>query len=169
MSQTVVFPRLYRIQLPGPDDTIFSRGDETISELFRIYETGAQDTANLTFRLRVLDSAVRLFGDFHEWMTLQRNNPNLLGYNLEFLRDTLRYILTGHRDMSPLIWLDLVAEKSIHTTQAHHLTLSELAPPKDLDTTKLIQLWCSRKGGFEDLLQSLFLLFGKALQQEQQG
>jgi len=165
--QTVVYPRLYRGLLPGPDDTIMSRGDQTVSELFRIYAAGAVDTRTMEFKLRVLDSAIRLFGDFHEWTKLQRNNPNLLGYNLEFLRDTLKYLATGERELPPLVWLDLVSERSIHTTQAHHLTLSELYTPKELETPQVIQIWCSRKGGFDDLVQSLYLLFGCALVEEE--
>jgi len=165
--QTVVYPRLYRIGLPGPDDTINSRGDETVSELFRVYEQGAVDVTGMDFKLRILDCGLRLFGDIREWMLLQRNNPNLLGYNLEFLRDTLKYIATGERDLSPLIWLDLVTERSLHSTQAHHLTLPELSIPKEIETPQMLQLWCSRKNGFQDLVQSLFLLFGRARVEEE--
>lgn len=165
--QTVVYPRLYRITLPGPDDTINSRGDESVAELFRAYESMVPNIDAMDFKLRVLDCAMRLFGDFREWMLLQRNNPNMLGYNLEFLRDTLSYIATGERKFSPLVWLDLVAHRSGHSTQAHHLTTPELSVPKSLNTSEVLQLWCARKGGFEDLLQTLFLLFGRELEQEE--
>lgn len=165
--QTVVYPRLYRVTLPGPDDTINSRGDETVTELFRVYEAGAVDFNTMEFKLRVLDAAVRLFGDIREWMLLQRNNPNILGYNLDFLRDTLKYITTGERTMGPLVWLDLVAHRSVHTTLANHLTLHELTIPKDIKTPEVLQLWCSRKGGFEDLIQTLFLFFGVSLEEEE--
>jgi hypothetical protein len=161
--QTVVYPRLYQVLVPGENQVINSRGDETVSELFRVYEAGAVDVSGMEFKLRVLDSAIRLFGDIREWMLLQRNNPNLLGYNLQFLRDTLQYLTTGDRELSPLIWLDLVSERSLHSTQAHHLTLPEL----EIKTPEVLQLWCSRKGGFEDLVQSLFLLFGVARVEEE--
>ncbi len=162
MTQIVVYPRLYQTQVPGPDDKLQSRGDQTVTELFRIYEQGVQDTRNLNFRFRVLDCAIRLFGDFREWMLLQRNNPNLVGYNLEFLRDTLKYVATGGREITPLIWGDLVSEKNDHSSSANHLTAQDLSIPKNLSTAEFIQLWCSRKGGFDDLIQTLFVLFGTA-------
>jgi hypothetical protein len=166
--QTVVYPRLYRTAMPGPDDTINSRGDETVTELFRVYESGVIAISSMEFKLRVLDTAMRLFGDIKSWMLLQRNNPNLLGYNLYFLRDTMKYITTGSREMSPLVWLDVMSERSSHVTQAHHLTLKELALPAEIDTPEVLQLWCSRPGGFEDLVQSLFVLFGTTLVEEEQ-
>lgn len=160
MTQTVIYPRLYRTMVPGPDATLNSRGDQSVAELYAIYEKGMQDTSNLNYRLKVLDCAVRLFGEFSEWMKLQRNNPNLNGYNLEFLRDSMRFITQGHREMSPLIWCDLLSERDEHVTAAHHLTMEELHIPEELSTAKILQLWCSHPRGFEDLLQTLNVLFG---------
>lgn len=160
MSQLVNYPRLYQVLVPGTGPAVDSVGDQAVSELYRLYQVGDRDTQNLSFRFRVLDCALRLFGDFRQWMILQRNNPDLVGYNLEFLRDTLAYIIYGRRSMSPMIWGDLVRETQDHMTTPHHLSLPDLAVPDDLTTAQVLQLWCSRKGGFEDLLQSLFVLFG---------
>jgi hypothetical protein len=163
MTQTVIYPRLYRTERPGKDEEIFSQGDQSIAELYRICENGMQDTRPLDFRFRVLDRALVLFGeDFRAWMLLQRNDPNLIGYNIEFLRDTLTYITHGRRDMSPLTWIELVSEVSENDIAQHHLTTPELAVPKGQSTSEILQLWCSRKGGFDDLMQSLNLLFGSA-------
>lgn len=169
-KQTVVFPRLYSIYVPGDDkaEPINSRGDETVTELFRVYESGVIPINNMDFRLRVLDCAMRLFGDFHEWMLLQRNNPNLLGHNVGFLSDCIKYITTGKRDLQALTWLGLVTERSTHTTLAHHMTLPELSVSKDVDTAQVIQLWCSRPNGFEDLVVALFLFFGHSLVGEEE-
>jgi len=160
MSQVVIYPRLYQVKTGGEGPMVSSLGDQAVSELYRIYEIGDKDTRGLTFRFRVFDCALRLFGDFREWMVLQRNNPNLVGYNLEFLRDTLSYILHGTRRMSPMIWGDLVKESQDYTSTPHHLVLPDLQVPSDITTAQVLQLWCSRKGGFEDLLQTLFVLFG---------
>lgn len=163
MTQLVIYPRLYQCPVKGSADALVrSRGDQSVAALYRIYEAGMQDTRNLDFRLKVWDCAMRLFGDFREWMQLQRGNANIIGYNLEFLRDTLKYITQGTRELSPLTWLDLLTEKSEHSAIAHHLTLPELAIPANVSTAEIIQLWCSHKNGFDDLLQTLFVLFGAA-------
>lgn len=164
-KQVVVYPRLYSTYVPGDSkaDPINSLGDESVTELFRVYESGVIPINNMDFKLCVMDCAVRLFGDFHAWMLLQRNNPNLLGHNVGFLADCVKYITTGKRDLAPLTWLGLVSERSAHTTMAHHQTLPELGVSKDVDTAQVIQLWCSRPHGFEDLAVSLFLFFGHSL------
>lgn len=168
-KQIVVFPRQYSSTVPGDDKAapMDSLGDETVTELFRVYESGVIPISNLDFRLRVLDCAVRLFGDFHAWVLLQRNNPNLIGHNVGFLSDCIKYITSGKRDLAPMSWLGLVGEKSSHTTMAHHMTQPDLAVSKDVDTAEIIQLWCSRPQGFEDLLVSLFLFFGHSLAGEE--
>lgn len=163
MTQLVIYPRLYQGYAAGETGApVRSRGDQSVTTLYQISEAGMQDTRNLDYRFKVLDCAVRLFGDFRSWMTLQRGNANIIGYNLEFLRDTLKFITTGTREMSPLTWMDLVSEKSEHSALAHHLTLPELAIPANVSTAEIIQLWCAHKGGFDDLLQTLFTLFGTA-------
>lgn len=164
MSQLVIYPRLYRGYVEGEASgtALRSRGDQTVTALYQIYEDSMQDTRNLDYRLKVWDCALRLFGDFRSWMQAHRNDANIVGYNLEFLRDTLTYITRGTREISPLSWLDLVSEKSTHSPAKHHLTLPELAVPANINTAEAIQLWCSHRNGFEDLLQTLFVLFGTA-------
>lgn len=164
MTQLVIYPRLYQCLAAGQAATeaVRSRGDQSVTALYRIYEAGMQDTRTLDFRFKVWDCAMRLFGDFHSWMQLQRGNANIIGYNLEFLRDTLKFITQGTREISPLTWLDLLSEKSDHGPLAHHLTLPDLAIPSNVSTAEIVQLWCSHKNGFDDLLQTLFALFGTA-------
>lgn len=162
-QQIITYPRLYQVVTAHDEGgDIFSQGDQSVIELYREYETGMHDTQGLNFRFRVIDCALRLFGDFRTWTVLQRNNPNLIGYNIEFLRDTIKFITTGHREMYPLVWAELVSEKNEHAPHATHLTLPELNVPHDMTTPQVIQLWGSRRGGFEDMLQTLFVLFGFA-------
>jgi hypothetical protein len=160
MTRLVIYPRLYQVKTEGEGPMISSQGDDAVTALYREYEIGDKDTRGLNFRYRVFDCALRLFGDFREWMMVQRNNPNMVGYNLEFLRDTLQYIFKGTRQMSPMVWGDLVKETDDFTDQPHHLTHEDLRLPENITTAQLLQLWCSRKGGFEDLLQTLNVFFG---------
>ena len=160
MPQIISYPRLYRIEVTGEGSPVTSRGDQTVTELFRYSSAGGGNLNLMTFRLQVLDCAVRLFGDFRAWMILQRNNPTLSGYNLEFLRDTMSFILKGERKFPPLVWGDLMDEQSTYAQFQHHQTYPDLAIPEDITTEQVIQLWCARRNGFEDLLQTLYVLFG---------
>lgn len=174
MGQTVVYPRQYRViqqnSVSNPQqEVVYSKGDQTVDELFRYYEVGGHDTSNLNFRLPVLDCALRLFGDFKSWVDLQVADPNLVGYNLEFVRDVVRYVLTGQRDMSPLVWLDLVSENQLKVAHAFKLDKKGFALPDTLSTSEVLQKWCSHHEGFADLLQTLYVFFGSALLQEQNG
>lgn len=159
MPQTAHYPRLYTALIPGGEGEFDSRGDQTVTQLYTMYASGNIDSRPFDVRARVLDCALRLFGDFDEWMIAQRNNPQIGGSNLEFLRDTLNFIATGQRNMNPLTWFELLAEKADDVHQ-HHLTHSDLALPKKLTTEQVIQLWCSHQNGWEDLLLTLFVLFG---------
>lgn len=163
----IVYPRLYQSTVPGENGVINSRGDQTIDDIFRSYDAGVVAVNNNELRFRTLDAALRLFGNFRDWMLLQRNNPNLIGYNAEFIKDTMRYIAKGERAMSPIVWLSLVSEKSTHASHPNHLAQEDMGFPPEVDTAKLLQLWCGRPDGFQDLLQSLFVFFGTTLIKEQ--
>jgi hypothetical protein len=162
-NKFTVYPRLYTSRSPG-SGVVSSTGDVTVDTLHGFLTSRSVNTSAWDFKKRVLLSAVRLFGDFNQWIKDQRNNPQITGWNLGFLADTLQYIRTGVRDVSVQNWVDLLAESNQHSPQANHLTTPTLALAASETTIMLIQQWCSHPGGLEDMLATLHVLFGSARQ-----
>lgn len=165
MSTITIYPRLYTSRRQAGEGVVVSKGDETVQVLHDLLLDRSFNTVRWGYRSQVLDNAVRLFGDFGPWLQDQLNNPRVVGYNLEFLKDTLQYVRTGRRDLCLANWIDLVAEGD-GRVQAAEITRSRannLALAQGESTTKLLQTWCSRTGGIEDLMSTLHILFGRSL------
>jgi hypothetical protein len=159
-----VYPRQYTTRRPGEAGVVHSTGDASVQTLYELHESRSTNTSSWAFRKMVLDCALRLFGDFATWFEDQKRNPNLVGYNQEFLKDTLNFIHGGDRLMSVVVWTDLLG---------HTGTIGKVSRPMDLNpsrvdlgrgetTVQILQQWLSRPRGIDDLLQTLYLLFGQA-------
>lgn len=162
MTSITIHPRLYATYRRGAESVIMSEGDATVDTLYDLYANRLVNTTAWTYRKRVLDAALRLFGKFDQWLLVQSENANLRGFNLEFIQDTLDFIRTGKRRMSLTTWIELLHEqddvqqgspdaregKNYFTLQAGE------------DTVQLLQHWCSQPGGFQDLVTTLHVMFG---------
>ncbi|WJJ54911.1 virion structural protein [Xanthomonas phage RTH11] len=161
----IVYPRLYTSRLPGGEGVQVSQGDESIELLYKVLVDRNTNTRAWPFQASVLENAMRLFGDFREWAQEQLSNPNVIGYNRQFIQDTFNFIENGQRELSVQTWLDLVSEGGA----GHH---AHAIPQRLLDTKlllqssqsslELIQKWVSQRNGLEDLLNTMHLLFGRA-------
>lgn len=164
MSTITIYPRLYTTRRPFGDGIVTSQGDVTVETLFGFLQDRTVNTTGWTYRKKVLECALRMFGNIDEWFKDQRNNPRITGYNLEFLKDTLQYIRTGVRQMDLPCWAELVAEENSHAAEPTHLIGKSLALGAQENTIEIIQKWCSHQNGFEDLVGTLHVLFGQARQ-----
>ena len=163
MTQITVYPRLYTSRSEGLDQLVHSSGDDSVQTLYELHEAIATNTTSWNFRRMVLECAIRLFGDFATWLEDQRRNPYITGYAEQFLNDTIDYIHGGTRLMSVVTWADLVSSAGSVGKVA---SIASLNPTQVLlgrgeTTAHVVQQWCARQGGVEDLLQTLQLLFGR--------
>jgi hypothetical protein len=161
----VVYPRLYTSRLPEGVDVVVSQGDESIELLHKLMIDGNTNTRSWPFYRNVLLNANRLFGDLRQWFQDQIHNPNIFGYNQQFITDTLNFIETGQRELSVLSWTDLVTSGGDnHNARSvpSRLINSKSSLRSSVSSLELLQRWVSQPGGFEDLLNTLYLLFGKA-------
>lgn len=150
--------------LPGNElEIAFSDADPVIQELYSLFISRSVNYDSWRFRKLVIAAASRLLGDVKSWITLQAGfDDYVYGLNFDFLQDTWGFIKTGHRDMSPLVWQELLLE--------HQEPKFRIANPDrvtgfkwdGIDADNVIGQWCSHDGGFEDMLSSLHVLFGKA-------
>lgn len=168
MTQIIVYPRRFtsRNHREGSEvsGVVLSKGDITVQTLYELSENRLANTQSWNYRASVLDSALRLFGDFATWLNDQRRNPNLVGYNQEFLNDTMNFIHGGDRIMAVIGWMDLLADAGNlgRVIPVSALNPSRLVLGKGESTVEVLQQWLARPYGMEDLVQTLYLFFGQA-------
>lgn len=162
MTSITIHPRLYASRHDGGESVILSEGDATVATLYELYSDRLVNSTAWVYRKRVLDAALRLFGKVDEWLLLQSSNAHLSGYNLEFIQDTLNFTRTGKRQMTIETWLELLHERN----DVQQGTLDARAPKTYFtleageNTPQLLQNWCAQRGGFQDLVSTLHVMFG---------
>lgn len=159
MSLLTVHPRFFTTITPHPEGgAVVSEGDSSISTLYDLYMGRKVNTASWAFRSQVLAQALRVFGNFQEWLEYNRSNGSLSGYNRDFLEDTVRYIQTGRRQMVVMNWIELMDE--IDRRDRPTVVKVPLTLLSNANTVQVLQAWCSHTDGIEDLVQTLYVLFG---------
>jgi len=164
-STIVVYPRLYTSRLSEGEGVLVSKGDESVELLFRALVDRSTNTRSWPYYESVLTNALRLFVDLRAWFTEQLSNPNLVGYNRQFVSDTLNFIETGVRELPVQTWYDLVSEGGAgHHAHAipQRLQDNKLLTRASESSLVLLQTWVAQPNGLEDLINSMHLLFGRA-------
>lgn len=161
MTQLISYPRLFTSLAEGTDSVVASNGDGSVALLYELYVNRTINTDTWTFRRRVLECALRLFGDFDTWVHLQHKNPHVVGYNSEFVYDTLRYLEGEPRRLPVQSWLELLTERET-AKPLEFLSPHSLSAIRTVSTVNALQTWCRRPNGFDDLICSLHVLFGRA-------
>ena len=144
-----------------------------IEQLYRKRLNNESHLATFEFREKLLIIALNTFGtsDFCYWFRTQHVSPATGDLHRRFLDDTLRFILTGRREMFLETWNTLLTLSDIDgnitplSTYAKEFFCMDSntasSPPKqNIKLREVIQQWVSRPNGFEDLLGSLHILFG---------
>lgn len=160
MSVMTIHPRFFSTvtQRSAESGVVVSQGDASIDTLYDLYMGRTVNTSSWAFRRQVLTQALRIFGNFQEWLEHQRANPSVAGRNRDFLEDTIQFIQTGKRQMEIMNWLDLMDE--ITPTDRPKMVHGPMALLSSANTVQVLQTWCSRTNGIEDLVQTLYVLFG---------
>lgn len=132
----------------------------------------------LTFNKAVIIEALRCFGniDFAEWIKIQKNSRYFTLNHQKFVLDTLKFILTGKRNVSIRSWEVLLHRKFIDDIESvrnnpdfdkvvdqFFKTFASDGQPLSSNLTRIIPQWLSNRGGNEDLLLTLNIVFGKEL------
>lgn len=155
---TIRYPRRFTSGSKSPVMFSGPEGDEVVNVIFEdLMEGRGVDT--WAFQERVIQTAIRLFGNAWNWINQQLSDPEIYGYSVSFIEDTLTYIETGERQMSPLTWLTLLSEGDSAGT-------AYSGKPKKVDgtTETLIKRWCQKPDGVNDLAATLYVLFGSSTQ-----
>lgn len=145
---------------------ITSVRDERVRDLFLEFTTFPTRTVHWDFQKRVIAEALRLFGGNYNWFIMQDSNAQRVDWNYKFLLDTIRFIATGRRELSIHTWPMMVTDEPPAGLQliGVRTDVANLFKTLALSTSPeaMIQRWVSQPGGFDDLMYTLNILFGKA-------
>lgn len=140
--------------------------------LYSQYIKQAVKTGSFEFRKQILLVALSSFGTnrFDEWFRIQYQSPAAGDMHNRFLLDTIKFIQTGRRDMALETWqaLLLITDEgnrigALPKEAKDFFGVSEAGVyrnPQNNMLNDVLQTWCSRHGGLEDLLGTLHILFG---------
>ena len=127
-------------------------------------------TKEFDFREKVFLAAKHAFGtqSLYNWLKAQTSNPYITSLHKTFITETLLFVLAHDpRNIEINQWVSLL----IYDTKCKAITLDiNSLIEKDLakvavkntsgDLNKLISQWVGRPGGMEDLIITLFVIFG---------
>lgn len=140
-------------------------GDAKINEFMMRYQSNRQD---IKFKMDVCRHAYKLYSNLLDWAMYQINKNSFVhGHTQSFIVDTLHFIMSGERDMRLITWMDLIEKDPVYTPnneieKSARDTLRSFRELKRTGVQSYIGMWCSKPGGFEDMLYSTWLLFGSA-------
>lgn len=132
----------------------------------------------LSFNKAVIIEAFKSFGDnnFADWIRLQKNSRYFTVNHQKFILETLKFIETGKRDTSIRTWevilhreiiddAEHVSKNPKFDTELKNFFTKQLDDGLALSNSllRIIPQWLSHRGGNEDLLLTLNIIFGKEL------
>jgi hypothetical protein len=143
-----------------------------VKQLFVDWSANKDLLKDFDFREKIISAALTLFGStsFQQWVDLQNRKPTTTPLHSVFIFETLDYLLRNEpRKTETLIWIRLLeadehpseviinADKYFCTETNSCYDNTEKLPVKLIN---IIRTWVSKERGFEDLLLTLFVIFG---------
>jgi hypothetical protein len=175
----IYYPRGYRRVCHGTPDSIgittdvhysrterafvtTSHGDEDLIKLYKQYRMSSVNTDTWEFASNVLKCANRLFGSFNSFMFLQQLNTRLNGTNFEYLNEVMKYVAQDKQTMVPINAIELMDEfpESKTVDKNRKLVFPKMLARGHKGLDNPLGLWLSNDDGFENLFQTLMLIFG---------
>lgn len=162
MNVLAIYPRGYTT---GPVDAParqVSAGDLVVDSLYDYLVSSRGRQKNWKFHGQILDAALVHFGDFHTWLDSQLSNPHLSGPKRDYLIDTLSFINGQARIMDHTAWMYVLDEVNLRAEQVNIQRYFESSQflKQGLTTIQILQQWCERPDGINDLITTLYVLFG---------
>lgn len=167
-----LYPRGFFIK-DNSNMVTMDKGHQDIDRMIDYMFSGKVNSQGFSYYKEVFPIAMTFFGDVVGFLCTQKLNPFLYGYNYEFLLDTINFIQTGNRKVSIHNWKPLLAEwvqpitnpkNRVDTTTLDNII--KLLNGKDAGAEFIAQ-WCSHPQGFEDMVMTMWLMFGSSFDEEE--
>ena len=143
-----------RVTIPNPN----------IDKLMNEYTNKAINCMNFGFVIDTIEIAIHAFGtnSFKSWYIAQHKSPVTTALHIRFLNETIDFILTGERRTNVFTWLNLLActENTGNYTLVDSTVLNKIDSGGIKTIKELLIIWLRKENGLNDLIMSLFILFG---------
>lgn len=139
--------------------------NEDVEVLYSQFTKKSARTGTFDFHELILEAALRAFGTdkFVEWLEVQSRSPNATHIQSRFLKDILKFIETGKREMVLENWEPLLNSHALagewEDVMKDAVELNKRV--KIVELRDVLRMWCSQPNGIGDLLVTLHILFGK--------
>jgi hypothetical protein len=141
-------------------------------EINDIYEDWCGDTTlmkSMEFRERIIKAAKDAFNSYsiYQWFLMQGNTETLTELHQKFIYDTLAFVQGQKRAIEAVQWIRLL--EASEKTQGvkinvdryfDNVNFKQEAKFSSSALSTFLVLWTSRPNGFEDLMITLFVIFG---------
>jgi len=158
----IIYPSKFT-SLSSEPGTIISKGDVSVKMLYGIYTARTNGSHSWKYQSMVLQSAHRLFGNFIDWVARHQEDRNIAGYNAKFLAETLNFIQQDTpRSMSAIVWKDVMENynSSYYSVSVDANMKANRYHTKSEETSRILTKWVTKRNGFDDLVTTLYVLFG---------
>lgn len=158
--------------------------DPEVDDVYRAYLADKRAMRSFEFRERILKAAINNFrkDTFDEWVEFQNATKLMAPIHVEFIEETIKYVWYSKKRLLTFdTWGYLVENKPLENNHRIDIPLLKVKVNFDsrFDSTKDIILsrdadsvndawsldnflatWVARDGGFNDLLETLNIIFG---------
>jgi hypothetical protein len=143
-----------------------------ITEIFFSYCANSNVLKSFEFRERLIKATFEVFMnfDFKRFLNLQNEKPTISDLHKVFIMETLEYVMANKpRTIEAVQWIRMIEAGQVdHRVQVNvdsYFNRETLGTDSSLkipnQTASLIHAWVSKERGFEDLLITLFVMFGE--------
>jgi hypothetical protein len=148
------------------------RFSPAVHDLYKDWCGNSDLLKDFDFREKILKTAIESFGtyNFYDWLTLQSTKPTLSDLHKTYILDTLEYLMLDQpRKIDNTSWMRLLQAddrpnavvidvKQYFMSKPGSLATSDVRLPSKM--LSILKLWVSKERGFEDLLMTLYIIFG---------
>jgi hypothetical protein len=138
-----------------------------VTSLWQDVTSGDRGVNEFAFHEKVLRCAKAAFGTvtIADWIRSQAASPTYTEHHHEWIDDTLRYVLgCTPRQYTYNVWYGLLTVGASDRSKLDSVEVrrwfGEFGPYKAMSMVEFIGQWCQQPRGIQDLLESMFLLFG---------
>jgi hypothetical protein len=143
-----------------------------VDELWNMYNNHDIKFTNFYHREKILTTAMDAFytDSFLNWCKLQTSSPYFSSIHKQFLNETFSYLEGRSRSMTITTWPTIIFPADLKQGDVDHVYKLDdyfddaTTPLKRVTKTSMHETlvrWTCQENGFEDLLVSLHILFGK--------
>jgi len=162
----------YKDQVIGKDylnDTNRFYYHDNITTLFYSYNANKDLIKDLNFIKETITAIKEAVGNksFLKWLLMQIKYARLSSLHKNFLYDTLNYLASNKRDMEVSQWIKLIdysPETKSVIVNIDDYFVKETKDSLNYISSNLIHVianWMSKPNGFEDMLITMFIIFGE--------